>query len=495
MRKIILSAIFITFIIPPAAFSYQSDVYVTPDSWSKHVNANGVKSSNGGGLDFGDSGILKIGSTTRVQLKASDETDWSIYEYIRLRLSGAKAWNGEINMNINVRGAYDKIPKYNSENNRTFSKYYDGIYTSRRRGEFDYRIYQANLELNKLIPITDISLGRIYLTQLNNYKIDGVNIFIDPAEYFKLNVYYGLPVSNYSNLKTQVAGASFAVPISQSGTQIRGEYSYFMHEDGGDLNTHAARLRVDQSLIIAELLSSTIYAEGAMVGQAYIYEIGFDANIDKSRSGLSAYLTGQSGNNDGSINPYVSMYEGMMASSEYIMGGFQFTQGITDYVMLGIGYEGRFNFTEAYGDRDYHRVFGNIDLIGLIHKNNYLSLIVDYYNVAAYGRQNAESKVLGGLRMTQVFTDKIEAWIGANVQNYQYRRSPIRMSGLNYGFEEINARRNNENTTLAYIGGQWRVTDWCVLQLDYTFEYADLFKSADLQPDVHTVELWVNFIW
>ncbi|MDE7169326.1 MAG: hypothetical protein K2N67_03930 [Mucispirillum sp.] len=69
------------------------------------------------------------------------------------------------------------------------------------------------------------------------------------------------------------------------------------------------------------------------------------------------------------------------------------------------------------------------------------------------------------------------------------------MSGLNYGFEEINARRNNENTTLAYIGGQWRVTDWCVLQLDYTFEYADLFKSSDLQPDVHTVELWVNFIW
>ncbi|MDE7169030.1 MAG: hypothetical protein K2N67_02430, partial [Mucispirillum sp.] len=60
MRKIILSAIFITFIIPPAAFSYQSDVYVTPDSWSRHVNANGVKSSNGGGLDFGDSGILKI---------------------------------------------------------------------------------------------------------------------------------------------------------------------------------------------------------------------------------------------------------------------------------------------------------------------------------------------------------------------------------------------------------------------------------------------------
>ena len=30
---------------------------------------------------------------------------------------------------------------------------------------------------------------------------------------------------------------------------------------------------------------------------------------------------------------------------------------------------------------------------------------------------------------------------------------------------------------------------------DYTYEYADLFKSADLQPDIHTVSIWANFIW
>ncbi|MDE7168630.1 MAG: hypothetical protein K2N67_00355, partial [Mucispirillum sp.] len=56
----ILPVLFVSVLYTEIAFSYQSDVYVTPDSWSKHVNANGVKSSNGGGLDFGDSGILKI---------------------------------------------------------------------------------------------------------------------------------------------------------------------------------------------------------------------------------------------------------------------------------------------------------------------------------------------------------------------------------------------------------------------------------------------------
>ena len=41
----------------------------------------------------------------------------------------------------------------------------------------------------------------------------------------------------------------------------------------------------------------------------------------------------------------------------------------------------------------------------------------------------------------------------------------------------------------------WQVTDWCVLQLDYTFEYADLFKAQDMQPESHTVEMWANFLW
>lgn len=176
------------------------------------------------------------------------------------------------------------------------------------------------------------------------------------------------------------------------------------------------------------------------------------------------------------------------------MGGFMITQGITDYLMLGLGYEGRFNFSEAYGDRDYNRVFGNVDLVGLIHRNNYLSLIVDWYDVKAYKRQDKNSKVMGGFRMTQVFTDRIEAWMGVNVQNFQYRNSPVK-SYPQIGEELILLTDRNENTTLAYIGGMWKVTDWCVLQLDYTFEYADLFKSAEYQPDVHTVELWVNFVW
>lgn len=263
---------------------------------------------------------------------------------------------------------------------------------------------------------------------------------------------------------------------------------------GGNPETHVARARLDQSLNFTPI-SASFYAEGDLIGEAFVYEIGFDADIHASKTGISAYINGQATHNPNPINTYVSLYECILSSSEYVMGGFKISQGIVDKLLLGIGYEGRFNFSTSYGDRDYHRVFANLDLVGLIHRNNYLSLIVDYYNVPEIKHQNGNEKVVGGFRMTQVFLDNLEGWIGVNVQNFQYRNSPVKMNGMRGVWDEINQRKNSENTTLAYIGAVYKPVDWCALQLDYVFEYADLFKNADLQPDSHTLEMWVNFIW
>ncbi|MBQ3033026.1 MAG: hypothetical protein IJD28_01490, partial [Deferribacterales bacterium] len=168
---------------------------------------------------------------------------------------------------------------------------------------------------------------------------------------------------------------------------------------------------------------------------------------------------------------------------------------ITDYVMLSLGFESRFNYDESYGDRDYYRFFGTVDLVGLLHRNNYLSLIADYYTVEAYQRQDENSKLLFGLRMTQVVNDNIELWLGANVMNYQYHANPIKYYQGETGFSGISQAEEEENTTLAYIGGMWQVADWCVLQVDYTFEYSDIFDSLDMDNNLHMVELWLNFLW
>ncbi len=486
-------------LIPFTVFAYVGDEYVTPDSWNKHINANGIRAFTGG-LSVGESSTLKMGYTTRIQVRHSGDTNWALYEYARLRLTGTQVGNGELNLNLNMRGAYNNTP---AVGDRQFHKFYSGLYASRQFNEFtgtkevlegDFRIYQANIELNKVIPLTDVVLGRLYLEPIDGYKIDGLQFKVDPSEYFKMGVYYGLPVSYYSNLKTHVVGTNIEVPISATDTKLQAAYSYFMNYEDSDYNTHVARLRLDQNLNY-EKVNAAIYAEADVIGEAFLYEAGFDTNITASKTGISAYISGQATVNDGPVNTYVSLYEGLVSSSKYVMGGVRLTQGIKDFMVVGLGYEGRYNTTIAYGDRDYHRVTGNVDLIGLIHRNNYLSFIVDYFNVAALGHQNASQKVLGGFRMTQVFFEGLEAWMGVNVQNFQYRNSPIRMSGMSQGYDLINQRERNENTTLAYIGALYKPVEWVAIQMDYMFEYADLFKSADLQPDVHTVEMWLNFIW
>ena len=101
-----------------------------------------------------------------------------------------------------------------------------------------------------------VTAGRIYLNNLDMYKIDGGSFHFDTCDYFKLDIYGGLPVSYYSNLKTSLIGAAIEVPVTISGTKIRAEYNYFIHEDGGDFNTHTARGRIDQSLSLCNHYSA-----------------------------------------------------------------------------------------------------------------------------------------------------------------------------------------------------------------------------------------------
>lgn len=485
MRKVILSILTILAFMSVSAFA-QDAAYVTPDSWSKHITANGVKAASEG-IAVG-SGNLKMGLTTRAQLRFGEDSDTNIYQYARARLSGYELGNGEMNINLNVRGAWDSEA---TPTLRQFHVYWDGLDTSRNREDLDVRLYQANVELNGVLPNTEISLGRVYLPAFNSYKIDGGHVSVSPIDWLKVDVFYGLPVSYYSNINTQVVGGGLDIPVETTGTRVRGEYSYFMHTDGGDLDTSVAKARVDQRIPFAN-----VYGEGSLIGDAWTYEAGIDGNYAATRTGLSAYIMGQYDKNKGDINPYVAAFESELgASSEYFMGGVQVTQGINDYVMLALGFESRFNYDEAYGDRDYYRFFGTLDLVGLLHNNNYLSLIADYYTVEAYHRQDENSKLLFGLRMTQVVNDKVELWLGANVMNYQYHANPIKYYQGETGFSGISQAKEDENTTLAYIGGMWQAADWCVFQLDYTFEYSDIFDTLNMDTNMHMVELWVNFIW
>ncbi|MDE7315592.1 MAG: hypothetical protein K2N11_07805, partial [Mucispirillum sp.] len=72
MKRLMFNILTMLLSIVFSAYAYVGDAYITPDSWSKHVNANGIKASLKG-INFGDAGILKIGLTTRATMKFGED--------------------------------------------------------------------------------------------------------------------------------------------------------------------------------------------------------------------------------------------------------------------------------------------------------------------------------------------------------------------------------------------------------------------------------------
>lgn len=520
-----------------SAFAYDAYDYVTPDNWSKHITANGVR-ANANGIDL-TNGTLKLGYTTRGYFGMYDNDSYSndnIYQYFRARLSDVSLLEGTVYANFNVRGAWD-LNSYGSTNERhVFSSSYE---IDKWEYDSSLRIYQANAIFDNVVPMTNISVGRIYLDLLSEWKIDGIKVIVAPLDLFKVGAYYGLPVSYYTDLETQAFGAYFEVPIEFTNTKIRAEASYFtstkqveeslsydttvdIYGDTGvyqttelvdTADTLLIKARVDQYVNAGDILDANIYLEGAMLNNAYTYDIGFNSTVFPSGTLLTAYVMGQFGNNEeaGSVNEYVSSYESFFnEGGEHIMYGVMLSQGITRYTMLSAGFESKhsLNDDDQFSNTDYIRAFGQLDLIGLLHRNNYISLIADYYNVYSSDTYYENSKLLGGFRVSQVVNDNINLWAGSNVMNYQFHSTRAYYTNYNIASgagstsqEDALAQLDtyiysqSENNAYAYIGGQWQITDWCVVSLDYTYEYSSIFESYDLNANYHIVQAWVNLLF
>ena len=165
--------------------------------------------------------------------------------------------------------------------------------------------------------------------------------------------------------------------------------------------------------------------------------------------------------------------------------------------MVGAGFESRFNYDESYADRDYYRIYGNVDFINLFFRDNFISVIADYYIVPSYENNEDASKFLIGGRMTQGVTDSVNMWLGVNVADYRYKSNPIYINPafsdnlIDYEYSE-----KTESTTDAYIGADWSVYDWLMLQADYTYSVTNIFNTYDSDFDsCHTVALWANLVW
>ncbi len=485
MGTVLLSAVW--------ALAANMDDYVTPNSWSKNITASGFKAS-GGGLDLGRGGSLTMGLTTRYQLQATkDLTNSKGFQYFRARLSEARVGDGTMAVNLNMRVGVDF--NMNRNNPREYYVFYDGLDVEAGGRNAAYRLYMANVVLDDVVKDLKVTLGRQYLDNLGDYKIDGLDTaysFLDDA--VTARFFYGLPVSYYSNLKTQVLGGGLDFKLFNDMTRLRLEYNYFISDkENVEKNTNVFRARLDQRIFFAN-----IYGEIDQIHSATVYKVGADGNIDATGTGFSIYLNGQYDRNDTDLNPYIAAFEDVTGrESQYVMWGVQLYQGITPYLMVGAGYESRYNYDEDYADRDFHRVYGNIDFINVFLPNNFLSVIADYYIVPSHRDNGRNDKLLIGGRMTQGITDRADMWLGFNVAGYHYKGNPIRLNpAYATNLTDFDYDTKTESTTDAYIGAQWSPYDWMMVQADYTFSVTNIFSSYDSDYDnCHTLALWLNFVW
>ncbi len=498
-QSIVALLICVSLVFASSAFAQTGDDYNTPDSWSKHQTVSGTKFTMDG-MSVG-TGTLKLGLTSRYTGRFSDFSDQMFYQYLRGYLSDFELGNGTMRVALNLRAAKDLDGVVTEEE----WKYHFAPTVMDSQADYDsnywdFRLYDANVVLDNVINYTKFTAGRFRIDYLTESKIDGAEVFFGNENYSGY-IYYGLPVSYYEHLNSQVVGGGANAHLFNDLIIIRGEVAQYMGGDDNDswptgVDTLVWKLRADANLAFDNIAVLNPYGEIGMVQDAVLLEAGMFGNIVPTGTSFNIWVGGQVDNNTDPVNPVVSDYVYLKdTDTEYTQFGLNLYQGLAQYFVVGAGFETRVNTKESYANRDYIRIMGNIDFFGMI-PNNYISLTVDYYDVQSYKAQDAEQKLFFGGRVTQNVTPAIAAWLGANMMSLKYNAHPINLHYLGSATTQpagfVDEKEDN-NVYTVYVGGQWQINDMFSILGDYTYEMSDVIGAVDSDNEnIHYAELWLN---
>jgi hypothetical protein len=456
----------------------------TPDNWQVHHTFSGVKASaedhdiNGGDLRF--SATLK--NRTRFTEYNNNDT----YAYVRGRLSGVKLANGEMNINLNMRGAADSRGSYGEPK---YGFFYDSLDASRGHEGWDFRLYQGNVVFDNVIKYTYLTAGRTYVEHLKSIQIDGGDLSVgtDRVSGF---VYYGAPVSFYESMKDlKVAGGGLKGEIGNLFT-LRGEAMQFIDSSEEDLDTFLWNGRVDVPYTVSSL-TGTLYGEGGMVEDAWAYNAGGIGYLPGAKTTFTLWVKGQYERNETPVNMMVSDFEMVSGTeSQYYQIGGNIYKGFGDKIAAGIGFETRQNADDFYGDRDYYRYIGSLDFIGLF-EGSYISLTAEYWDIPKDGYNVENRQLYIGGKLSQSLGDMAELWLGGMLTTYRYYFKQ-------YDILPVLAGRSNEkldnSVYLLYAGGYCRPLTNLLLGLDFTYEISEVLTDEDGDNDnIGTVSLSANY--
>lgn len=483
-------AVLLMLFLSGSCFALSGYEYITPDSWSKHTTPNGVKAYSGN-IDLGDGATLNAALATRYHLRASYYTDSDLYRYFRIYTKEMKLGDGTVDMNLNMRIGGD----FNNRRERgVYDYFWNSMDVSKKGSDVDFRLYQGNIVFKDVIKHTKITLGRFYLNYVDSLKIDG-GVMRMGTEDYSAYVFYGLPVSFYTKgLNSQAMGGGLDLKF-KTDTRLRVDGKYLVQDGNVSYGTYLIKARVDQKIKAGNKAEMNVHLDGAVMNDVWFASGGLLGKVKPSQTTFNLWVQSQLNANDRYVNPIVSDYNLILGhQAPYVMFGLKIFQGIWKYFAVGAAFEAKFNQKQNYGQRDYWRVSGNFDFFGVI-PNNYISFIVDYWNVERFGRQSANKQVFFGGRFTQVVLNNLDIWLGANLTNY---RTHFQQIDLDPGAAPINYfnKKLDDNVYVVYAGASWSPLKWINVQVDYMYEASELMAYEDPNNSKsHNVELWLNFLY
>jgi hypothetical protein len=397
-----------------------------------------------------------------------------------------KLSEGEVSVNLNVRGAMDSRGTYGEPK---YDFFYDTLDASRGDEGWDLRVYQANAVFDNVVKYTYLSAGRAYVEHLKSLQIDGGDFSVG-TESLKAFAYYGSPVSFYESTRDlKVVGGGLQGGVAGLFT-LRGEAIQFLDSSEEDIDTFLWNGRADAPYRLSGM-NGSLYGEGGMTEDAWVYSIGGTGYIPNAKITLSLWVKGQYERNDKPINMMVSDFEMVNGTeSEYYQIGGNIYKGFGEKIAAGLGFETRQNSDDFYGDRDYYRYLANIDFIGLF-AGSYISLTAEYWDIPGDGHNTENRRLYLGGKVSQSLGDAVELWFGGALTTYRYYYKQ-------YDILPALAGRSNEkldnSVYLLYAGAYCEPAANLLLGLDFTYEISEVLTEISSENDnIGTVALSANY--
>ncbi|WP_277657312.1 hypothetical protein [Seleniivibrio woodruffii] len=472
-----LAILFLLVLSLPTAHAFESDGNLTtPDNWQQHVSAGQLKQSFAG-IGLSDETKMYLTLTTRLRLKSNEYADdQDVYQYLRMHTDSAKLGSGTVKAALFGRIAAD----INGNSGREWgeNKYYihrDILDSEASDDDYAGRLYHGYLQFDNVVRNTSLAAGRIYTDHLNQLHLDGADASVRLSDSFSVYAFGGAPVSYYYDRDSDsIYGAGFSAAYG-SKVSFGAEYAKI---DAEDIDDNYAKLRLTGTVkggyVVVEytdLNNSGTFSASAdyeIAKTGTIINFGYETLTDVIDSDKT-YV----------VNPITYA---LLPESKYSKYSVSVYQAFLRYFAAGLSYEAKSVDGEGdFDNRDYAKYGCRFDINGLPHKDTYISVSLDKWDVDSVESSNDEDRFQYSVQAGQRVGESFDVWLGSAFSRFEY---------------DYSSDKRKDFVRSYYVGGEYRFSDKVSFMVDLNREDTDFYDDSDKDLSKnYTAEIWANIVF